>query len=131
MKLSLSYTTYSSLSVYEESLKQGCQMAIARFLDRMCLALRASGLGLRYTTLQNLIPSFPWIAPQYPPPCTLAQSKERKGSAILQPCLEVELHDQLRVVALSPTPAVRSVLQRYLIPLGINSIDFLSLIYEK
>ena len=42
---------------------QGCQMAIARFLDHMCLALRASGLWLRYATLQNLIPSFPWIAP--------------------------------------------------------------------
>ena len=43
-------------------------MAIARFLDRMCLALRASGLWLRYATLQNLIPSFPWIAPPRPPP---------------------------------------------------------------
>ena len=32
-------------------------------LDSMCLALRASGLWLRYTTLQNVIPSFPWIAP--------------------------------------------------------------------
>ena len=41
----------------------GCQMAIAGFLDRMCLALRASGLWLRYATLQNLILSFPWIAP--------------------------------------------------------------------
>ena len=40
-----------------------CQMAIARFLDRMCMALRASGLRLRYAMLQNLIPSFPWIAP--------------------------------------------------------------------
>ena len=29
----------------------------------MCLALRASGLGLRYATLQNWIPSPPWIAP--------------------------------------------------------------------
>ena len=35
----------------------------SQILDRMCLALRASGLWLRYTTLQNLIPSFPWIAP--------------------------------------------------------------------
>ena len=33
------------------------------FLDRLCLALRASGLWLRYAALQNLIPSFPWIAP--------------------------------------------------------------------
>ena len=40
----------------------GCQMAIARFLDRLCLALQASGLWLSYATLQNLIPSFPWIA---------------------------------------------------------------------
>ena len=38
-------------------------MAIAKFLDRMCLALRASGLGLRYATLQNVIPFFPWISP--------------------------------------------------------------------
>ena len=38
-------------------------MAIARFLDRLCLALRASGLWLRYATLQNLITSLPWIAP--------------------------------------------------------------------
>ena len=44
-------------------LHHGCQMAIAGFLGRMCLSLRASGLGLRYATLQNLIPSFPWIAP--------------------------------------------------------------------
>ena len=29
----------------------------------MCLALRASGLWLRYAALQSLIPSFPWIAP--------------------------------------------------------------------
>ena len=43
--------------------RNGCQMAIARFLDRTCLALRASELWLRYATLQNLIPFFPWIAP--------------------------------------------------------------------
>ena len=48
--------------------KHGCQMAIARFLDRLCLALRASGLRLRYAALQNLIPSFPWISPPCPPP---------------------------------------------------------------
>ena len=34
----------------------------------MCLALRASGLWLRYATLQNLIPSFPWITPLTRPP---------------------------------------------------------------
>ena len=37
-------------------------MAIARFLDCMGLALRASGLWLCYANLQSLIPSFPWIA---------------------------------------------------------------------
>ena len=54
--------------------KHGCQMAISRFLDCMCLALRASGLWLRSASLQNLIPSFPWIASS-----TLAQSKEKEG----------------------------------------------------
>ena len=43
-------------------------MATARFLDNKCLVLRASGLWLRYATLQNLIPSSPWIAPPRPPP---------------------------------------------------------------
>ena len=43
-------------------------MVIARLLDCMCLALRASGLWHRYATLQNLIPSFPCIAPPHPPP---------------------------------------------------------------
>ena len=33
----------------------------------MCLALRASGLWLRYATLQNLTPSFPWIVLPRPP----------------------------------------------------------------
>ena len=46
----------------------GCQMAIAGFLDLMCLALQASGLWLRYTTLHYLILSFPWIAPPRSPP---------------------------------------------------------------
>ena len=56
----------------------------AGFLDRMCLALRASGLCLRYAALQNLILSFPWISP---PPSTPAQPEEKKGSnfAIWQP----------------------------------------------
>ena len=52
-------------------LRHGCQMAMAGFLDcmcRMCLALRASGLWLRYATLQNLFPSFPSILPPRPPP---------------------------------------------------------------
>ena len=46
---------------YSTCVVHGCQMAIARFLDRMCLALRASGLWLRYATVQNLIPSFPFL----------------------------------------------------------------------
>ena len=32
----------------------GCQIAIDRFLDHMCLALPASELWIRYATLQNL-----------------------------------------------------------------------------
>ena len=69
---------------------------IAGFLDRMCLALRASGLWLRYAALLNLILSFPWIAP--PTPSTLAQSKERKGSnfAIWQPWYQVVIDPELR-----------------------------------
>ena len=55
-----------------------CQIAMARFLDRICLAPWASGLWLRYATLQNLIPSFPWIAPGW----------RARGAnfAIWQPC---------------------------------------------
>ena len=34
-----------------DSFRHGCQMAIARFLDHMCLALRVSGLWLCYATL--------------------------------------------------------------------------------
>ena len=52
--------------------KHGFQTAIARFLNHMLLALRASGLWLRYATPQNLIPP--------PTPSTLAQSQERKGN---------------------------------------------------
>ena len=55
--------------------RHDCQIAIARFLDSMCLAIRASGLWLHYATLQNLIPSFPWIAPPRPPP----RRNPRKG----------------------------------------------------
>ena len=53
-------------------------MAIARFLDCMCSALRASGLWLRYATLQNLIPSFPWIVPPALHPGTI--QKKKKGN---------------------------------------------------
>ena len=51
----------------DSCINHGCRMAIARSLDPMCLALRASGLRLRYATLQKLIPAFPWIAPPCPP----------------------------------------------------------------
>ena len=64
-------TTGKSLSAFSLKIVEtnhGCQMAIVRFLDRMCLALLASGLWFHYATLQNLIPSFPWIAPPRPPP---------------------------------------------------------------
>ena len=50
-------------SCFEPYLRHGCQMAIGGILDHMCLALRASGLWLRYATLQNLSPSFHWNAP--------------------------------------------------------------------
>ena len=39
----------------EKERRHGCQMANARFLDSMCLALQASGLWLRFATLQNLL----------------------------------------------------------------------------
>ena len=68
--------------------KHGCQMAIARFLDRMCLAFRASGLWLRYATLQNLIPFFPWIAPPRPPPWR----NPRKGRDQILPSGNPALH---------------------------------------
>ena len=54
----------------------------------MCLVLPASGLWLRYAALQNLIPSFPWIAPPRPPPWR----NPRKGRDHILPYgnLEVE-----------------------------------------
>ena len=74
-------------------LHHACKMAIASVLDRMCLALRASGLWLRYPALQNLIPSFPWIVPPtlHPSPiqgmegikfCHLATMTGRRGREI-------------------------------------------------
>ena len=64
-------TTITSFCVHEcegssrVGSRHGCQMAIARFLERMCLALRASGLWLRYAALQN----FPFLSlPSYPVP---------------------------------------------------------------
>ena len=57
-----------SIDFFERNIRHGCQMAIARFLDHTYVfALRASGLWLRYATLQNLISSFPWIAHPCPP----------------------------------------------------------------
>ena len=41
-------------STIKLEVEYGCQMAIARFLDRTCLALQASGLWLCYATLQML-----------------------------------------------------------------------------
>ena len=61
----------------EEGVKknQCCQMAAAKFLDRLYLALWASGLWLRYATLQNLILSFPWIAPPALQPGTVQETE--------------------------------------------------------
>ena len=67
----------------------GCQIAIARFLDRMCLALWASGLWFRYATLQNVIPSFPWIAPPRPPPWR----NPRKGRDQILPSGNLDVND--------------------------------------
>ena len=68
-------------------------MAIARFLDHMCLALRASGLWLHYTALQNLIPSFPWIAPGW----RVRGRKEGITFVIWQPCLVGVGHEVMEV----------------------------------
>ena len=53
----------------------GCQMALDLCFRSYCLALRASGLWLRFAALQNLIPSFPWIAHPRPRP----RRNPRKG----------------------------------------------------
>ena len=52
----------------------------------MDLALRVSGLWLRYAALQNLIPSFPWIAPPRPPPWR----NPRKGRDQISPSGNLE-----------------------------------------
>ena len=59
----LTNASVTTASTAATASRQCCQMAIAGFLDHLCLALRASGLWLRCAALQNLIPSFPWIAP--------------------------------------------------------------------
>ena len=84
------------------SWSHGCQMALARFLDRICLALLASGLWLRYATLQNLISSFPWIAPPHPPPWL----NPRKGRDQILP--SGKLGSRISA-ALRNEPAYRSV----------------------
>ena len=53
---SLLHQNVTAAFALDSVLLHGCKMAIARFLDRMGLAPRASGLWLRYATLQNLIP---------------------------------------------------------------------------
>ena len=59
----------------------GCHMAIAGFLDRMWLALRASGLSMAPLGYAAKFDPFLSLdcAPT-PAPSTLVQSKERKGS---------------------------------------------------
>ena len=68
----------------------------------MCLALRASGLWLRYATLQNLIPSFPWIAPPRPPPWR----NPRKGRDQILPSGNLGLTANVIIPDLSTKSAV-------------------------
>ena len=75
---------------------QGCQMAITWFLYWMYLAFGLEGLRLRYATLQNLIPSFPWIVPLRPPP----RCNPRKGRDQILPSGNLDSPD-LRAAAAS------------------------------
>ena len=71
VKRNMSSATFMCLTSKTHNVWRGthcCQLAIAGCLDHMCLALWASGLWPCYAALQNLIPSFPWIAPPRPPP---------------------------------------------------------------
>ena len=73
--------------IFSFRLVTGCQMAIARFLDRMCLALRA---WWTMAPLRCAAKFDPFLSLDCAPtPSSLAQSKERKGSdfAIWQPWL--------------------------------------------
>ena len=99
-------------------------MAIARFLDCMCLALRASGLWLRYTTLQNLIPSFPWIASPRPPPWR----NPRKGRDQILPSGNIAAHLPLGVKARSRNLAPALIQALYLCchPTEPKSLCFIS-----
>ena len=73
-----------------DGVDHGCQMAIADLKIFKWLALRASGLWLRYATLAKFDPFLSLECG--PTPSTLAQSKERKGSnfAIWQPWCRLE-----------------------------------------
>ena len=62
----------------------------------MCLALRASGLWLRYATLQIVIPSFPWIAPPRPPPWR----NPRKGRDQILPFGNLVSRDERYIITL-------------------------------
>ena len=68
----------------------------SQILRLYVLALRASGLWLRYATLQNLIPSYPWIAPPRPPPWRNPRKGRDKilpsGNHGLQHCIASFLH---------------------------------------
>ena len=57
------------------------------------MALQASGLLLRCAMLQNLIPSFPWIAPPRPPPWC----NPRKGRDQILLSGNTDLHSLLGV----------------------------------
>ena len=69
---------YDEIGKWNVSQLHGCQMAIARFLDGMCLALWAwrTMAPLRYAAKFD-----PFLSLDCAPmPSTLARSKERKGS---------------------------------------------------
>ena len=97
----------------------GCQMAIARFLDRMCLALRASGLWLRYAPLQNLIPSFPWIAPPRRPP---PWRNPRKGRDQVLPSGNLELNPEPSLSASSSRISMMALVPSLKLKLRLPSI---------
>ena len=71
-------TTQTLLDEAARMFRHGCQMAIARFLDRMCLVLRGfwSMAPLRYAAKFDPFLSLDCA----PTPSTPAQYKERKGS---------------------------------------------------
>ena len=70
------------------------------------MALRASGLWLSYTTLQNEIPSSPWIAPPRPPPWRNPRKGRDKDFAIWQPYLLTRVGAHVEELCLE-VPVVR------------------------